>query len=172
LPEPAANQIELANASVVASVAPDATGRGGNIRFQDGFIVAFPGELGGNTITANAFAVKGLIAPTCASASAGGNRFTVPGRGGLLASPQEALTTDALAVGLVPLAPLQSAAPAAPPRSPLQPSPSSPVPTARVLPPPATGWKLNEQGLVSLVAETETPAVLPASCQLAVEPHN
>jgi hypothetical protein len=88
----------------------------------------------------------------------------------VLGDLQEALTTDALVVGLVPLAPLQSAAPATPPRSPSP--PLSPVPAARVLPPPATGWKLNEQGLVSLVAETETPAVLPASCQLAVEPNN
>jgi large exoprotein involved in heme utilization and adhesion len=221
--------LTLERASRISATAGTATsggGDGGNIRFQDGFIVAFPGELGGNSITANAFAgtggniqlttqgllgfqantgnqitassqlglqgtviinrpeadpsqglealpttvadVTGLIAPTCASASAGGNRFTVTGRGGLPASPQEALTTDALAVGLVPLTPLQSAAPATPPRPSL---PSSPVPEARVLPPPATGWKLNEQGLVSLVAETETPAVLPASCQLAVEPN-
>jgi filamentous hemagglutinin family protein len=226
--------LTLERASRISATAGTATsggGDGGNIRFQEGFIVAFPGELGGNTITANAFAgtggniqlttqgllgfqantgnqitassrlglqgtviinrpeadpsqglealpttvadATGLIAPTCASASAGGNRFTVTGRGGLPASPQEALTTDALVVGLVPLAPLQSAAPATPPRPPSPPlSPSSPVPAARVLPPPATGWKLNEQGLVSLVAETETPAVLPASCQLAVEPNN
>jgi filamentous hemagglutinin family protein len=94
-----------------------------------------------------------------------GSEFTITGSGGLPPSPNDALSSDAVRVGLVEPAPFQNTGSQAPEHPPI-PHAQSPNPIV-----PARGWAFNSKGEVILTAYDsagslpERPQPKPAGCR-------